>query len=97
MENTIKNSWPLVAFAKIKGAMSVGKATNKETGETFDTCAFKDANGGVCFVNFSSKLGPMTAQEIAAQKSDLQVVELESGTFKLCKNGSDSWQTVDLF
>lgn len=92
----IKNSWSLIAFAKSHGTMKVtSELKNSKTGDTFRSCAFiKD--GVVTMVGFASKLGELSAKEIAAQKDSLQVVELESGSLKLCKAGADSWETVDL-
>jgi hypothetical protein len=46
-------------------------------------------------VNFSSNLGELTPQQIASMKDELQVVQLTSGTYKLCKTGS-TWEDVDL-
>lgn len=70
--------------------------TNSQTGETFKSCAFVAPGGAVTLVGFSSNLGVLTSKQIAAQKDSLQVVELESGNYKLCKSGADSWQDVDL-
>ena len=92
----IKNSWPLISFAKAHGRMKVAPFVNKETGECFKSCAFLDSKGGITLVAFSSKLGELTPKEIAEQKDDLQVVQLESGTYKLCKAGHDTWEDVDL-
>lgn len=93
----IRNSWPLVDFAKSHGRMKVtNELTNSQTGETFKSCAFIGTEGAVTLVGFSSNLGELTPAQIAAQKNDLQVVELESGNFKLCKRGTDSWADVDL-
>ena len=93
----IKNSWSLISFAKAHGRMKVAPFVNKETGECFKSCAFLDSKGGITLVAFSSKLGELTPKEIAAQKDDLQVVELESGSFKLCRAGRhDTWEDVDL-
>lgn len=69
---------------------------NSNTGETFKSCAFVGAGGAVTLVGFSSNLGELTPRQIAAQKDSLQVVELESGNYKLCKRGTDSWESVDL-
>ena len=95
----IKNSWGLIAFARMKGKMRVAPFVNKETGEAFKSCMFttQDAEGKDVhtIVNFSSNLGELTPAEIIAQKNDLQVVELENGRFKLCKSGS-TWESVDL-
>lgn len=94
----IKNSWSLLAFARMKGKMQVGEFVNKESGEIFKSCIFTDPNDAdnKCFVAFSSKLGELTPQEIAAKKDDLQVVELESGHYSLCKQGVNSWEDVEL-
>lgn len=69
---------------------------NSNTGETFKSCAFVGTGGAVTLVGFSSNLGELTPRQIAAQKDSLQVVELESGNYKLCKRGTDSWESVDL-
>lgn len=94
----IKNSWSLLAFAKSHGKMQVGEFVNKESGEIFKSCIFTDPNNAdnKCFVSFSSKLGPLTPQEIVDKKDDLQVVELESGNYSLCMQGANSWESVDL-
>ena len=93
----IKNSWSLLAFAKSHGKMQVGDFVNKETGEAFKSCIFTNPETqDRCFVAFSSKMGEMTPQEIAAKKDELQVVELESGNYSLCKVGANAWEDVEL-
>lgn len=92
----IINSWSLLSFAKSHGRMKVAPFVNKETGECFKSCAFISDTDEITLVAFSSKLGELTPAEIAAQKNDLQVVQLESGTYKLCRAGNDSWEDVDL-
>ena len=92
----IKNSWSLISFAKAHGRMKVAPFVNKETGECFKSCAFLSSDGEVTLVAFSSKLGELTPKQIAAQKDDLQVVQLKSGSYKLCKAGHDTWEDVDL-
>lgn len=93
---TIKNSWSLIAFAKEFGPkMQVGEFVNKETGEDFKSCIFTNGETKT-FVAFSSKMGPLSPREIAAQKNELQVVQLESGNYSLCKQGKNTWEDVDL-
>lgn len=92
----IRNSWSLLAFAKMKGKMQVGNFVNSETGEQFKSCIFTNNDGERCFVAFSSKLGELTPAEIVDKKNELQVVELESGNFSLCKQGENNWQDVEL-
>ena len=92
----IKNSWSLISFAKIHGRMKVAPFVNHETKECFKSCAFLSSDGEITLVAFSSNLGELTPRQIAAQKNDLQVVQLESGSFKLCRAGHDTWEDVDL-
>lgn len=93
----IKNSWSLLAFAKSHGKMQVGDFVNKETGEAFKSCIFTNPeDNSRCFVAFSSKMGELTPHEIAKQKDSLQVVELESGNYSLCKQGANAWEDVEL-
>lgn len=93
----IKDSWSLISFAKAHGKMQIGDFVNKESGNTFKSCIFTSpVDQSRVFVAFSSNLGELTPEEIAAQKDDLQVVELESGNFSLCKAGNASWKDVDL-
>ena len=84
-------------FARAHGKMKVtNEFTNSQTGEAFKSCAFVSEGGAVTLVGFSSNLGELTPSQIAAQKNELQVVLLESGNYKLCKSGADSWESVDL-
>ena len=92
----IKRNWSLMAFAQEHGRMKVAPFKNSQTGEEFKSCAFVDNDGKVTLVGFSSNLGELTPTEISAQKHDLQVVELNSGSYKLCKAGNDAWEDVSL-
>jgi len=99
----IKNNWSLLAFARAHGAMKVGTFTNKDQnspdyGKQFRSCFFVDPNDSrnITFVAFSRNLGELSPQQIAAQKNDLQVVELENGHYSLCKQGSLAGDDVDL-
>ena len=99
METTtvgIKNSWSLISFAKAHGRMKVAPFFNKKTKESFKSCAFLSSEGKLTLVAFSSNLGELTPKQIAEQKDNLQVVQLESGSFKLCKTVHDTWEDVDL-
>lgn len=94
--STIKNSWSLIAFAKEFGPkMQVGEFVNKETGEDFKSCIFTKGETKT-FVAFSSKMGVLSPREIAVKKNELQVVQLESGHYSLCKQGENTWKDVDL-
>ena len=94
--STIKNSWSLIAFAKEFGPkMQVGEFVNKETGEDFKSCIFTNGETRT-FVAFSSKMGVLSPRKIAAKKNELQVVQLESGHYSLCKQGENTWEEVDL-
>lgn len=92
----IKQSWSLMAFASDK-KMQVGNFVNSETGEQFKSCIFTEkSTGNRCFVAFSSNLGELTPAQISAMKHELQVVELNSGNFSLCKQGQGNWEDVEL-
>ena len=93
----IKNSWTLLAFAQSHGKMQVGTFANTQTDEEFRSCVFTNNTGDRCFVSFSANLGELTPAEISARKNELQVVELNSGNFKLCKQGEgNTWEDVEL-
>lgn len=92
----IKNSWSLVSFIRLKGRLKIAPFVNKETGESFKSCACVAPDGGVTLVAFSSKMGELSAAEIVAQRDNLQVVQLESGTYKLCRTGESTWEDVDI-
>lgn len=92
----IINSWSLIAFAQQHGKLQIAPCVNKETGEAFKSCVFTDADNTRIFVSFSSKLGELSPREIASQKDGLQVVQLASGNYKLCKVGENTWEDVDL-
>lgn len=102
VKSVIVNSWSLISFAKTFGPrMQVGTFTNGKSGDKFKSTIFTNKDGGRTFVAFSSNLGVLTPQEIAAQKNDLQVVELETEGYTehhyaLCKQGQGNWEDVDL-
>lgn len=100
VKREIINSWTLIAFAKLHGKMQVAPFTN-DAGDDFKTCVFTDPNNpdnqtNKTFVPFSSNLGELTPQEIARMKDQLQVVQLDSGNYSLCKQGNSTWEDVDL-
>lgn len=92
--STIIASYTLIAFARNNGRMQVGQF--EKDGESFSSCIFTNPAGEKTFVGFSSKLGELTPREIAAQKDHLQVVQLSSGNYYLCKQGQNTWEDVDL-
>ena len=100
METKIVNSWSFVAFVRNNGPKAfVAPFVNQETGEQFSSLVIKKTDSrdekGI-IVNFSSKMGEMSPSQIAREKDSLQVVQLESGSYKLCKQGESSWQEIDL-
>lgn len=95
----IVNSWSIDEFKNLKGSDVRRKEfMNKETGELFESLCFFSPSGGLTLVGFSSKLGTLTDAQIRAQKKDLQITELDSGTYKLCKKGEldDSWKVCNI-
>ena len=77
-------TWSLTAFSREFGDMEVREFANSETGDTFHSCVF--TNGYTrTFVNFSSKLGELTEDEIHKEKDDLVIVQLPNGKYKLAR------------
>jgi hypothetical protein len=96
----IKDSWSFMDFARKMGQPKRAQLTNNETGENFAALMFPTKQGDRDFtmVAFSSKLGELSAQEIAARKDELQVVQLEeSDNLYLCAKGSGAWEDIALF
>lgn len=94
----IVNSWSLMTFARKYARVQVAPFRNSETGDAFSSIVCTKADGSRDFVRFSQNLGELTPAQISAQKDSLQVVELESGNYTLCKQGEpgQSWEDVDL-
>ena len=80
----IKQSWPLIDFARIHGRMSVCSISRKD-GSEFKSCRFSN-NDGFFFVAFSKELGVISASEIAEKKKNLLVVLKKSGDYILCSS-----------
>lgn len=96
-DSKIANSWSLLAFARANGRPKLANFVNSETKEPFKSLAFVDNLDNVtCLVGFSQNLGELTIPEIIARQHDLQVVQLESGKYKLCKKGENSWEDIAL-
>lgn len=94
--SVIVNRWTLLAFASAHGKMQTGTAKDKD-GVEFKSCSFTNpVTGARTYVGFSSNLGVLSAKEIAEQKDNLQVVQLETGGFRLCKQGTSTWEDVEL-
>lgn len=93
MSNIIKTT-DLLQFVAGR-RMQVGAFVNAK-GDSFKSCILTDDKGDRCFISFSSKLGELTPREIVAMKHDLQVASMDSGTFILCKKGSNAWEDVAL-
>lgn len=100
----IKDSWSLLAFARLKGMPHPNTSTNSKTGEEFNNLVFIDKDNNRTFVAFSAKLGELSPEEIKARKNELQVVKLnptadgKEGGFLLCKAGNlNIGEAIDLF
>lgn len=95
----IADSWSLMDFARIKGSPKRAILTNSD-GEEFACLMFPtpdDEGRDFTMVGFSSNLGELSITQIVSRKLDLQVVKLESGTYKLCERGNGAWEDINLF
>lgn len=88
-------TWSLSEFSRQFGQMKVGSFTNSETGEEFKSCIFVNGDAKT-FVAFSSHLGEKSPKEIAQMQSQLQIIQLESGNYNLCRRGEGAWEDVAL-
>ena len=96
----IKNSWSFFDFCRANGRMKRGTFTYN--GEQFQSLIFPDSpnkpeGSSVLFLSFSSKLGELSHSELVARRNELQVVELNSGTFKLCAQGEGAWEDENIW
>ena len=95
----IVNSWSFLAFCREVGAkrLKYPEFTDKNTGEVFHSVAAVDGMSIKALIGFSSRLGELSPKEIADRKDGLQVVQLESGSYKLCKKGElPEWEDIDI-
>ena len=99
----IKDSWSLLAFARLKGAPHPNTSVNQKTKEKFHNLVCVDKDNKFTFVAFSAKLGVLSPEEIKARKNELQVVQLndtadgKEGGYLLCKAGNINMdEAIDL-
>ena len=52
--------------------------------------------GGYGLIRLGLLVLPLGAAEIVAKKAELQVVELESGHYSLCRQGENTWEDINL-
>lgn len=101
MKNGIVNSMSFLTFCgkgdQVK-LVPAHKATNA-AGEEFEApqsvALIKDGEV-LAFAAFSSNLEAMDAKTLVREAPGLNVVQLESGTYKICRPGEGSWETLNL-
>lgn len=92
---SIIHSWPLRTFKREhENRLRIGTFVNKKTAEEFKSLIFGEEN--LYFVTFSSKLGVLTREKLKSMADELQVVQLGSGNYKLCREGESPWEEIDL-
>ena len=102
----IAKSWTLIAFKAEYDHMKITpEFTNTNTGETFKSLAFynDDDRENMILVGFSESCGidsslsdAKIVSALKKNKDSLQVVKLKSDSYKLCKQGTDTWTEVEL-
>lgn len=96
-QQEIINSWTLEAFCQVNGNPQFATLTNKQNGQQFNALMFKN---GSKMVSFSEKLCNKSADSfsyVVDNKNSLNVIQLESGNYKLCDRPQNSWQDMQLF
>lgn len=92
----VKQGWTLREFVSSYGPkIKLGPFTNKESGEQYKALMI-GKEGDWQQVSFSSNLGVLSAAEISQRASELRVVLLESGNYKLCTAGENAWEDIEL-
>lgn len=85
----IQKSWSLSAFTESHGKKIKISHFESPDGESWNSCFLTAPDGGQTRVQFSSEWeGPQTLAEIKSRKDKLQVVQIESGSFIMCKAGT---------
>jgi len=96
----IVDSMSLLAFARSHGRMQLGKFSqaDEQTGEVneWQSLIFTNDAGERTFVSISEKLTPITSKYVVENHAQLQVIKGNSGKYMLCKQGNDSWESIDL-
>lgn len=91
----IKNSWSLLDFMRSHGIPRLGEFTNSD-GEQFKSLMFPtpdgEHNNTPCRFSQFLKI-PQTMQAIFENRFGLRVVQLSSGKYTLCQEGTGSWET----
>lgn len=104
-QNSIEKSWSFLAFCREKGAPIPKDGVSAKTGEEYHFLVCVDKDGTRTNVNYSRKLGPLTREEIIAQKRELQVVKIKDNKeegienlYVLCsQNNADLGEAIDIF
>lgn len=92
----VNQGWTLREFVGSYGPkIKLGQFTNKESGEQYKALMI-GKEGDWQQVSFSSNLGVLSAAEISQRASELRVVLLESGNYKLCTAGENAWEDIEL-
>lgn len=92
----VTQGWTLREFVSSYGPkIKLGQFTNKESGEQYKALMI-GKEGDWQQVSFSSNLGVLSATEIKSRASELRVVLLESGNYKLCTAGENAWEDIEL-
>lgn len=95
--NPNQTVWTFLAFTQEFGSdIFVGKFHRRDDGEAFYSCILTDDDGHKTFVGFSSKLGVLTADEIAMRKEELVVIKSPSGNYNLYKDNGTAWKKVKI-
>ena len=96
MKTTVKQGWTLREFVGSYGPkIRLGQFTNHESGEQYKALMI-GSEGNWTQVSFSSNLGTLTAAEIKSRASELRVVLLDSGNYKLCTASENAWEDIEL-
>lgn len=92
----IINSWSLTSFCHANGNPKFANLENKTSGQRFNALMF---NGGEKMVTFSDKICQRkedTFEYVMNNIQKLNIIQLGSGSYKICKRSQASWQDMDI-
>lgn len=95
-QQEIINSWSLVSFCKTNGNPKFATLTNKQSGNQFQALMF---NEGEKMVTFSDKMcqnGEDSFNFVMENTKNLNIIQLESGSYKICHKAQNSWEYMNI-
>lgn len=93
-QQEIINSWSLVSFCQVNGNPKFATLKNKQSGNQFQALMFNEGEKMVTFSNNMCQNGEDSFTYVMDNVQKLNVIQLESGSYKLCQRGNSAWKEM---